>query len=96
MRHDRRAQLSKVAVVVGVVEVPVRVDERLDRRFAQRIERLLQLVPGRLHERVDDDLAVRAVRHDDVAAGPGEHRQVSVSLRLSIGAAPICARIAAS
>ena len=73
MRQDVGAGLVEVRVVVGVIEVPVRVDEKGERPRPHRVNRGLELRPRRLHEAVGDELAVRACLDDHVAARPGEH-----------------------
>ena len=76
VRQRRRAGFTGTVVVVGVVEVPVRVDGQLQRPGAQPVEVLLQPSPCGLHEGVDDDDAVGAVEGGDVAAGAREHHEV--------------------
>ena len=78
---DARARLAEVAVVVGMIEVPVGVDQGLDRRPVDGVERRLQARPRRLDEAVDDDLAVGTVQDHDVAAGTGEHDEAFAELR---------------
>jgi len=50
----------QIGVIVGVVEMPVRVDHRFQRRIAEPIEIFFQLRPGRQKKRVDYDFARRA------------------------------------
>jgi len=50
----------QIGVIVGVVDMPVRVDHRLQRRIAQPIERFFQLRQARQKKRVDHDFAVGA------------------------------------
>jgi hypothetical protein len=68
VRDDLRACFVQMLIVVGVIEVPVRVDQQLHRGLADRIERLLQRRPRWRNERVDQQLAVAALQDDNVAA----------------------------
>ena len=88
VRDDAGALGPEVCVVVGVIEVPVCVDHRLDRRAVDRRQGGLQLRPRRLDEPVDDDRSVGAVEHQDVAAGAGEHGQPFGELRRHDGRRP--------
>ena len=61
--------------------MPVRIDQCLDRAARKLVQRGLQALPRRLQEGVHDNLSFRAVQHDDVAAGPGEHDQAAAKRR---------------
>src|SRR5580704_7795468 len=70
-------------VVIGMVEVPVGVDDVLHRSVAKGIESLFEPGPGRRHESVDNEFAVWAVEDDHGSAGAVEHSDiVSKLLRL--------------
>jgi hypothetical protein len=76
----------QIGVIVRVVEMPVRVDHRLQRRIAQPIERCFQLRPGRRKKRVDHDFAIGPVQHYNVSSGPGKQREIfRQQLRLDRG-----------
>lgn len=77
-------------VVVGVVEVPVGVNDEFQWSIAEAVERVFELGPGGRNESVHDELAVRSVEDNDVATGSGEEDEiVSELLRLNgIGAHP--------
>ena len=76
----------QIGVIVRVVEMPVRVDHRLQRRIAQPIERCFQLRPGRQKKRVDHDFAIGPVQHYNVSSGPGKQREIfGQQLRLDRG-----------
>ncbi len=67
--------LLKRAVVVRVIEVPMGIDDELDRVLAETGQCLAQHRPHRLHERIDDDFSVTARENDHVAARSRQHRQ---------------------
>ncbi len=78
----------QIGVIVRVVEMPVRVDRRLQRCIAQPIERFFQLRPGRHKKRVDHDFAIGPVQHHNVSSGPGKQREIfRQRLRLDRGSA---------
>ena len=61
VRKDRGSGGVKRRVVVGMVEVPVGVDDAFHRRVAQAIESLFEPGPGGRNESVHDEFAVWAV-----------------------------------
>ena len=75
VRQDLGAGLAEAIVVVGVIEMPVRVDDGAYRRLTHFVQHAFQLGPRWLHERIDDNFALGAGQHEDVAAGPGKHLQ---------------------
>ena len=60
-------------VAVGVVEVPVRVDQMPDRLGTEACQRLGDLRPRAGNAGVDEELAVRAGEDRDVAARTHQH-----------------------
>ena len=76
VRDEPRALGAEHLVAVGVIEVPVRVDREVDGAAAELADRRLVL---RHHLRklvVDDQHAVRADRHEDVAADAEQHVEI--------------------
>jgi hypothetical protein len=71
VRNDRGASGSKRRVVVGVVEVPVRVNNVCYWRVAQVIEGLFESGPRRRNESIHDEFAVGAVEDYHAPAGAG-------------------------
>jgi hypothetical protein len=76
VRKNRSAEGMQRGVVVGVVEVPVSINDEFQRGVAEAVEGLFELGPSRGNERVDDELAVGAVQHDHISARTGEEREV--------------------
>jgi hypothetical protein len=62
----------QIGVIVGVVDMPVRVDHRFQRRIAEPIEIFFQLRPGRQKKRVDYDFAVGPVQHHNISPRAGK------------------------
>src|SRR6266481_8327221 len=54
--------------------MPVRVDCCLDGSIPNHVQRVLQVRPGRLNERVTHQLSVRAIQHHNISAWTGEQR----------------------
>jgi hypothetical protein len=76
VRQDRGSGGVKRRVVVGVVEVPVSVDDAFHWRVAQTIESLFEPGPGRRNESVHDEFAVWTVEDYNASPGAGEHCDV--------------------
>jgi len=73
----------KRRVVVGVVEVPVGVDDAFHWRAAEAIERVFEPRPCRCNESVHDEFAVGTVEDYHASPGAGQHSDiVSKLLRL--------------
>src|SRR3984893_15535482 len=80
---DRGSCGVKRRIVIGMVEVPVGVDNVLHRGVAKAIESLFELGPGGRNESVHDEFSVGAVEDYHASAGAGEHSDiVSKLLRL--------------
>src|SRR6266851_10169352 len=80
---DGGARGVKRGVVVGMVEVPVGVDDVFQRSIAKAIESLFEPGPGGRNESVHDEFAVGAVEDYHGSAGAREHSEiVSKLLRL--------------
>jgi hypothetical protein len=67
---------AKSGIVVGVVEVPVGVNDVFHRRVAKAIESRFEPGPRRRNERVHDEFAVRAVEDYHASPGAGERRDI--------------------
>src|SRR5258706_4045015 len=79
---DRGSRGVKMRVVIGMVEVPVGVDDVLHWRVAKAIESLFEPGPGGRNESVHDEFAVRAVEYYHGSARAVEHNDnVSQLLR---------------
>src|SRR6516162_740154 len=63
-------------VVVDVIEMPVRVDDRFQGTAADCVERFFELGPGGQNESVDHKLAIGPFKHGHVSAGTGEQGEV--------------------
>jgi hypothetical protein len=63
-------------VVIGVVEVPVGVNDVIYWRVAQGIESHFEPGPGRRNESVHDEFAVGTVEDYHGSPGAGEHRDI--------------------
>ncbi len=63
-------------IVVGMVEVPVRIDYEFHRSIAQAVERRFQLGPSGRKESIYHELAVRSVQHHHVSAGTAEQSEI--------------------
>ena len=80
MRDDLRADRIQPCIAVGVVEVPVRVDQVRDRIGAEIGERLGHLRARDGDAGVHEHLAVGAGQDRDVSTGPFEHADVVAQL----------------
>src|ERR1700691_4686022 len=60
---DRGSGGVKMCIVVGMVEVPVGVDDVFQRSIAKTTQGFLKLGPGRRNESVHDEFAVWAMEH---------------------------------
>src|SRR5258705_12670754 len=73
----------KMRVVIGMVEMPVGVDDVLNRSVAKAIESLFEPGPGGRNESVYDEFAVGTVEDYHGSAGAVEHGDIiSELLRL--------------
>ena len=80
--NDSSAGVER-SVVVGVIEVPVGVNDAFHRRVAQAIESLFEPRPCRRNESIRDEFAVGAVEDDHASPRAGQHSDiVSKLLRL--------------
>src|ERR1700738_2347153 len=71
------------ALFIGMVEVPVGIDDVFHRRVIDAVERLFEFRPSRRNESVHDEFAVWAAEDYHASAGAGEHSEiVSELLRL--------------
>ena len=77
MRDQGCACGAQRCVVVGVIEMPVRVNRRLDRRFPDRAQRVLEVRPRGLHERVSHQFSVRAIQHHHISARARQQREAA-------------------
>src|ERR1700676_4731738 len=66
---DRGSCGAKSRVVIGVVEVPVRVDDVFNRSIAKAIENLFEPGPGGCNKSVHGEFAFGAVRKVNSSAG---------------------------
>ena len=76
VRKDRGSGSVKRRVVVGMVEVPVAVNDAFHWCIAQAIESLFEPGPGRRNESVHDEFAVGAVKDYHASAGAVEHSDI--------------------
>src|ERR1700722_13646174 len=76
MGQDGGAGGVKRGVVVGVVKVPVSVNDVFQGSIAEAIESLFELGPRRRNESIHDEFAVRAVEDYNVSAGTGEQSEI--------------------
>jgi hypothetical protein len=76
MGDDPGAGRVQPFVAVGVIEMPVGVDQVRDRLAAERLQRLGELRTRHTDAAVDQDLAVGARQHGDVAARSFEHADI--------------------
>jgi hypothetical protein len=74
--EDRGSGGAKRSVVVGVVEVPVGVNDAFHGRVSQAVESLFEPGPGRRNESVHDEFSVGAVEDYHASPGSGEHRDI--------------------
>jgi len=73
---DRGSPGVKMRVVIGMVEVPVGVDDAFHRSIAKAIESLFELGPSGQNESVHHEFAVWAVEDCHGSAGPVEHSDI--------------------
>src|SRR5580693_6187193 len=66
----------KMRVVIGMVEVPVGVDDVFERGLAKAIESLFEPGPRRRNESVHDEFAVWSVEYCHGSAGTIEHSDI--------------------
>src|SRR5271168_3760070 len=76
VRKDRGSCGVKMRIVIGMVEVPVGVDDVLHWGVAKAIESLFEPGPSRRNESVHDEPAVGAVEDYHGSAGAVEHRDI--------------------
>src|SRR5713226_8239930 len=76
VRQDRGSCGVKMCIVIGMVEVPVGVDDVFQRSVAKAIESFFESGPGGCNESVHDEFAVGAVEDYDASAGAGEHSDI--------------------
>ena len=77
MRQDGGAEFVQPFVAVGVVKVPVRVDQVRDRLWAKRRQRCGDLRARCRDAGIDQHLPVGAAQDRDIAAGSLEHGDVT-------------------
>src|SRR6266852_8871696 len=73
---DRGSCGVKIRVVIGMVEVPVGVDDVFHRSIAKGIESFFESGPGGGNESVHDEFAVGAVEDYHGSAGAVEHSDI--------------------
>src|SRR5271155_1725626 len=73
---DRSTCGVKMQVVVGMVEVPVRIDDVFQRSIAKAIESFSELGPSGCNKSVHDEFAVWTVEYGHGSAGTVEHRDI--------------------
>ena len=76
MGKDRGSCGVKMRVVIGMVEMPVGVDDVFNRSVAKAIESLFEPGPGGRNESVYDEFAVGTVEDYHGSAGTVEHREI--------------------
>ncbi|MEJ0016946.1 MAG: hypothetical protein WDN25_10320 [Acetobacteraceae bacterium] len=81
VRNDRGAERVDPGIAVGVVEVPVRVDQPRDRIGAEFRQRALDIAPRRGDAGIHQQLAIGARQHGDVAARALQHADRAAQLR---------------
>src|SRR5580693_2835428 len=74
--QDRGSCSVKMRVVIGMVEMPVGVDDVFNRSVAKAVEGLFEPGPGRRNESVHDDFAVGTVEDYHGSAGAVEHSDI--------------------
>jgi len=70
----------KRRVVIGMVEVPVGIDDVFHRSVIDAVERLFEFRPRGRNESVHDEFAVGAVEDYHASAGAGEHSDIASKL----------------
>lgn len=78
---DLRPFRVQPLVAVGVVEMPVRVDQMLYRFRAEARQRLQDSIPRRRDSGVHEQFAIAPCEHGDIAAGALENADVPAKLR---------------
>src|ERR1700730_17090504 len=73
---DRASCDVKMRVVIGMVEMPVGVDDVFNRSVAKAIESLFEPGPGGRNESVYDEFAVGTVQGYHGSAGAVEHSDI--------------------
>src|SRR5258708_37695476 len=86
----------KRRVVIGMVEVPVGIDDVFHRSVIDAVERLFEFRPRGRNESVHDEFAVGAVEDYHASAGPESIVGLSASFCVWMGAALNFARILAT
>src|SRR6266478_3525009 len=76
VRKDRGSCGVKMRVVIGMVEVPMCVDDVFHRCAAEAIESLFEPGPSGCNESVDNEFAVWAVKYCHGSAGAVEHSDI--------------------
>src|SRR6202042_3635233 len=76
VRKDLGSCGVKMCIVVGMVEVPVGVDDVFHRCTAKAIESFFEPGPGGCHESVHDEFAVWAVEYCHGSARTVEHSDI--------------------
>src|SRR5580693_4788308 len=76
MRKDCGSRDVKMRIVIGMVEVPVGVDDVFHRRAAKGIESSFEPRPGGCNESVHNEFAVWAVEYGHGSAGTVEHSDI--------------------
>ncbi len=76
VRENGGAGSVQWCVVVGVVEMPVRIDDEFQRPVADAVQRFFKLGPSRRNGRVDHELTVSTIEDGHVSAGTGEKCEV--------------------
>ncbi len=76
VRKDGGPRGVQQSVVVGMVEMPVGVNDEFQRGVADAVESLFELRPSRQKERIHHELAVWSVQHHHVSSGAGEQGEV--------------------
>ena len=76
MGKDRGSCGVKRRVVIGMVEVPVGIDDVFHRSVIDAVERLFESRPGGSNEGVHDEFTVGAIEDYHASAGAGVHRDI--------------------
>src|ERR1700730_5592739 len=73
VREDRGSSGMKMLIVIGMIEVPVGVDDVFQRSIAKAIESFFEPRPGRRNESVHNEFAVWAIEYRHGSTGTVEH-----------------------
>ena len=73
---NRGSRSVKMRVVIGMIEVPVGVDDVFHRSIAKAIESVFELGPGGRNESVHDEFAIGAIEDYHASARAGEHSDI--------------------